>query len=265
MLHYWRDEEATQETVRDGWFYTGDLGSLDEDGYLRITGRKKEMIKTATGKNVFPAHLETLLCRDPFILQALVVGDDRKCLAALIVPDPDVLGAEIRRLRLWVWSKRSAVRHPRIQALYRERIDRQLAGLSPHEQVRYFTVLDRGFTIENGHLTRQIESSPRADFAGFRAGDRCFVSREPLIPAPRRRPCWPSVSGHSVGRAVATRAFASPGLRSPDPQGTPESGALRHSEMRPTVGHRLMGRYAVARRFFEVPKVGWRMEWPRNR
>ena len=156
MLGYWRDTEATAEVIRDGWFHTGDLGAFDEEGHLRITGRKKEIIVTATGKNIFPAHLEALLCRDPFILQAMVVGNDRKYLSALIVPDPDVLKAEIWARRLLVFRRKSAVCHPVVLELYRERIERQLADVSQHEQVRRFKVLDRGFLPENGHLTPKL-------------------------------------------------------------------------------------------------------------
>ncbi len=156
MLGYWKDEAATRQTIRDGWLYTGDLGTLDAEGFLRITGRKKEMIVTSTGKNVFPAYIEELLCRDPLILQACVVGDGRDCLAALIVPDPDVLRAEIKKLRLWVFRRKSAVRHPRVLEMYRAAIDRQLAEVAKHEQVPRFTVLDRGFTPENGCLTAKL-------------------------------------------------------------------------------------------------------------
>jgi long-chain acyl-CoA synthetase len=156
MKGYWRDEKATAEVLRDGWLHTGDLGTLDDEGFLTITGRKKEMIVTATGKNVFPAHLESLLCRDPFILQACVIGDRRHYLTALIVPDPDKLRAEIKRRRLFVFSKKSAVRHPQVVELYRQRIASQLSGLSPHEQVRQFTLLPRGFTVEEGHLTPKL-------------------------------------------------------------------------------------------------------------
>lgn len=168
MLGYWKDEAATQQTVRDNWLHTGDLGTLDADGFLRITGRKKEMIVTSTGKNVFPAHIEELLCRDPLILQACVLGDQRDCLSALIVPDPDVLRAEIRRRHIWVFRRKSAVRHPKVLALYQAAIERQLADVARHEQVRKFTVLDRGFTPENGCLTAKLSlrrSKIEEDFA----------------------------------------------------------------------------------------------------
>jgi len=156
MLGYWKNKAATDETLGDGWLHTGDLGHVDQDGHLTITGRKKEMLVTSTGKNISPSQIEDLLCRDPLILQAVVFGDGRDCLAALIVPDPDVLKAEIKKHRIWVFSRRGAVRHRRVRQLYRARIDQQLADLSYHEQVPLFTVLDHGFTIESGYMTAKL-------------------------------------------------------------------------------------------------------------
>ena len=110
MPGYWNEPEATREVLNEGWFRTGDLGALDEDGYLRITGRKKELIVTATGKNVAPVQIENLLTEDPLILQAIVVGDGRNYLTALIVPEPDLLRTEIRRRRIRVLSRGNATR-----------------------------------------------------------------------------------------------------------------------------------------------------------
>lgn len=86
---YWRNEEATKAAIEDGWFHTGDLGSIDDDGYLSITGRKKELIVTAGGKNVSPAGLEDALRSNPLISQAMVVGDAQPFIAALVTIDPE--------------------------------------------------------------------------------------------------------------------------------------------------------------------------------
>jgi long-chain acyl-CoA synthetase len=169
MLGYWKNETATREAFKDGWLHTGDLGHLDDDGHLTITGRKKETIVMSTGKNVVPSHIEDLLCRDPLILQAVVFGEGRSCLSALLVPDPAILKAEIKKRRIWVFSRRGAVRNKRVRQLYRERIDRQLADLAHHEQVPLFTVLDHGFTIESGHMTAKLSlrrMKIAADYAG---------------------------------------------------------------------------------------------------
>jgi long-chain acyl-CoA synthetase len=156
MAGYWRSPDATAEMIRDGWLHTGDLGALDDEGFLRITGRKKEIIVTAGGKNVAPVLLESLLTSDPLIAQALVVGDRRKCLGALIVPDPEVLKREIVARGISVWSKEQAVAHPAVRAIYKDCIERRLAGLSHYEQIGRFKILDRGFSIECEELTPKL-------------------------------------------------------------------------------------------------------------
>ncbi len=145
MTGYWNRPQATAEAIRDGWFYTGDLGRLDEAGFLRITGRKKELIVTAAGKNIAPVMLESLLTEDAWIEQAMVVGDGRNYLTALIVPSNQ---ARDRAADL----TRSA-----IESLFQQQIAERLADVSHHEQVRRFTLLDRGFSIESGELTPTLK------------------------------------------------------------------------------------------------------------
>jgi long-chain acyl-CoA synthetase len=158
MLGYWKQTQATADTIdTDGWLHTGDMGRLDDDGFLWITGRKKELIVTAAGKNIAPAYLERLMCEDPLILQALVVGDRRNYLAALIVPNPDVLTSEIVARGISVASREEALVHPQVLALYRERIDARLAGVSHCEQIGQFRLLGRGFTIEHDELTPTLK------------------------------------------------------------------------------------------------------------
>jgi long-chain acyl-CoA synthetase len=156
MSGYWRDDEATRAIIFDGWLHTGDLGSLDADGYLVITGRKKDLIVTAAGKNIAPAYLERLLTEDPLIAQAVVIGDGRNYLTALIVPDPDELKSHLPRLRVLPLSKRWVLNHPRVRRMYRERIDERLHHVSRHEQVRRFYLMDRGFTPETGEMTPKL-------------------------------------------------------------------------------------------------------------
>jgi long-chain acyl-CoA synthetase len=142
--------------LHDGWLATGDIGRFDEDGFLYITGRKKEILVTSGGKNIAPVYLESLLTQDPLILQAMVVGDGQSHLAALIVPNPEVLNFELSQRGLRVESCAAALRHPEVLAIYRVRIDKCLASVSPQEQVRKFTLLARPFSIETGELTAKL-------------------------------------------------------------------------------------------------------------
>jgi long-chain acyl-CoA synthetase len=153
MQGYWKDAEATEQILRDGWLHTGDLGELDEDGFLRITGRKKELIVTSAGKNIVPGHLEGLLSQSPLILQVVVFGEGRSYLTALIVPDADAFKAAMREHKVRVFSKRGALAHPRMHELYRQEIDRLLAGVSKHEQIGRFHLLGQGFSPESGEMT----------------------------------------------------------------------------------------------------------------
>ncbi len=156
MSGYYQRPEATDEVIRDGWFHTGDYGDVDEDGFLFVRGRKKEIIVTSGGKNVSPVQLESLLTEDPLILQAIVIGDDRNYLTALIVPDPDQLRDVIKKQKWPIFSPAHAVAHPQVLELFEERIQTQLATVSRYEQVRVFKLLDRGFTIESGEMTPKL-------------------------------------------------------------------------------------------------------------
>lgn len=155
MRGYWQNEQATAAVFRDGWLATGDLGAWD-DGHLVIEGRKKELIVLTTGKNIAPTAVEGRLAGSPLIEQVCVVGDRRDYLTALVVPNPAVLRREIRTRRLWVWSKRRALNHPKVRTFYREEIDRLLSDLASYEQVGDFVLLDRGFSADEGELTPKM-------------------------------------------------------------------------------------------------------------
>jgi long-chain acyl-CoA synthetase len=156
MAGYYHDPEGTAQALQDGWLHTGDLGRLDNDGFLFITGRKKELIVTAVGKNVAPAIIEGLLSSEPLIAQAMVVGDGRNYLAALIVPNPEALRALIAAHKIAFRTPTEALTHPTILAHYEQRIYAALAGLSSSEQVRRFVLLSRGFLPERGELTSKL-------------------------------------------------------------------------------------------------------------
>jgi long-chain acyl-CoA synthetase len=168
MLGYWKKPTATAEAIRDGWLHTGDLGAL-EDGFLRITGRKKELLVLTSGKNIAPSLLERLLCDDPLIAQAMVVGDGRNYLTALIVPDPENLKSEISNLKLSIASPEEALTHPQVCASYRQCIDARLAELSPQEQVGKFTLIGRAFSVADEELTPTLKLRRSIIVAHFNA------------------------------------------------------------------------------------------------
>ncbi len=155
MEGYWNLPEDTARTIEDGWLHTGDLGSL-EDGYLKITGRKKELIVTAGGKNIAPTYLEGLLSEDHLIAQVVVIGDARNYLTALIVPNPDALRAEIIKRQIPVFSPAEALAHPDVHAIYHECIKVRLSDVSHSEQIQKFTLLSRGMTPETGEMTFKL-------------------------------------------------------------------------------------------------------------
>ncbi len=156
MTGYYKNDAATREVMHDGWFATGDLGHQDADGFLTITGRKKEILVTLGGKNIAPVYLESLLTEDSLILQAMIVGDGKPYLSALIVPNPDTLKTELQNLGLSGLTLTDALTHLQILSLYRAHINRCLSSVSPHEQVGQFVLLEKPFSIEASELTPKL-------------------------------------------------------------------------------------------------------------
>lgn len=156
MVGYYKRPDATAEVLREGWLYTGDLGRIDGDGFLYITGRKKEILVTLGGKNIAPVFLEGLLTQDPLIAQALVVGDGRSYLTALIVPNPEPLKVELLARGIAVPSPDDMLVNPQVLSLYQERISRCLSDVASYEQVKKFKLLPRAFSIEQGEMTAKL-------------------------------------------------------------------------------------------------------------
>jgi long-chain acyl-CoA synthetase len=157
MQGYWQNDEANSE-VFDGerWFKTGDLGKLDEDGFLYIVGRKKELIVTAGGKNVAPAVLEDRLRAHPLVSQCMVVGDNQPFIAALVTIDPDALKAWVANHKKDGASINDLVNDPDLIAVIQTAVDDANKAVSKAESIRKFTILPTDFTIAGGHLTAKL-------------------------------------------------------------------------------------------------------------
>ena len=155
---YHNNPSATAEAfTADGWFRTGDIGALDEDGYLRITGRKKELIVTAGGKNVAPAQLEDRLRGHPLISQVLVIGDGEPFISALITLDKDMLPQWLRNHGLPAMDVVEASSHPQVLAALDRAVARTNRAVSRAESIRTFRVLATDFTEANGLLTPSLK------------------------------------------------------------------------------------------------------------
>jgi len=150
MAGYWNKEEATREAIDDeGWFRTGDLGFIDSDRYLTIIGRKKEMIVLTNGKNVAPEKVESVIDLSPFVSQSLVVGHKRDHLAALIVPDYEMIRERLGE-------------NIDLEKIIRRELDKSAGELAYYEAIRSFKIVEKPFSIENGELTATLKLRRKA-------------------------------------------------------------------------------------------------------
>lgn len=153
MMGYWRDPQATADAIQDGWLHTGDLGSLDNEGYLSITGRKKDLIVTAGGKNIAPAALEALLIQDPFIEQALVYGDARPFVVAIIVPKFERMADALRESGGAFSTEEDAVSDANLIAWFQQRVNLALREVSQVERAKKIVVLTHALSLDLDEVT----------------------------------------------------------------------------------------------------------------
>lgn len=161
MVGYYKNPEATAEVLKDGWFYTGDVGKLDKDGFLYITDRKKELFKTAGGKYIAPQPIESALKSSLYIEQAMVVGEFRKFPAALIVPSFPAIEKWAAEKGLSFSSREELVHHPEVITLIQAEVDRINQQFSQFERVKKFILLPKEWTIEGGELTPTLKLKRR--------------------------------------------------------------------------------------------------------
>jgi long-chain acyl-CoA synthetase len=154
---YYRNEEATHDSLEDGWLRTGDLGSVDDDGYVRITGRKKELIITSSGKNISPTNIEELLRETRWISQAIVFGDSKPYLVALLTLDPDEATKLAERVGVPSADLAALARHPDVRAELQTSVDAVNARLARIEQIKRFAILERDLSQAAGELTPTLK------------------------------------------------------------------------------------------------------------
>ena len=157
MKGYWQNEAATRECMTDdGYFKTGDLGTIDDDGYLSIVGRKKEIIVTSGGKNVAPEVLEDRLRAHPLISQCMVVGDNKPFIAALITLDPDSIKSWSKSNKKASASLAELTKDPALIDVIQTAVDEANKVVSRAESIRKFSILPQDFTIADGQLTAKL-------------------------------------------------------------------------------------------------------------
>jgi len=167
---YFKQPEATREVFEpDGWFHSGDIGRIDEDGFLFITDRKKDLIVTAGGMNIAPQNIENLLKADPFISQVMVHGDRRPYPVALITLNPDELAKFAREQGLLNADPAALVKHPKIVERVARTIEEKNTNLQSYAKVKKFAVLAGDFTLEGGELTPTLKVKRKVVAEKYRA------------------------------------------------------------------------------------------------
>ena len=157
MQGYYKDPEATKKVFNDeGWFFTGDIGEIDQDGFLKITDRKKSIIVTSAGKNIAPAPLEIALVSSNFIEQALVVGDKRNFITALIVPEFENIKKYLNDKGKDLASNEAIVEHIDVISLLDKELESTMEGFSRTERVKKISLISRQFSIEKGEMTPKM-------------------------------------------------------------------------------------------------------------
>jgi long-chain acyl-CoA synthetase len=158
MKGYWRDEAATREVIEpDGWLHTGDIGEIDEDGYLKITDRKKHIIVNSGGKNIAPLPIENMIQNSPFVDQVVVLGEKRPFLTAVIVPNFDAVRAFARKNQIPFESDKDLLQREEVKKIFDDHLKKISRELASHEKVRRFILSSEPFSIEAGEMTPTLK------------------------------------------------------------------------------------------------------------
>ena len=162
MLGYFKNKKETEETLKDGWLHTGDIGVFDIEGYLMITDRKKHLFKTSAGKYIAPSHIENLFMANKYIDQFVLIGDKRNFLSALIVPDFEAIREYADAHKIPYGSHEELVRMKEIYDMIEQDMSKIQKSLENYERVRKFTLLDKPFSLENGEITPSLKIRRKA-------------------------------------------------------------------------------------------------------
>ncbi len=158
MKGYFKDPQATTEAIdQEGWLHSGDVGEIDEEGFLKITDRKKDLIITAGGKNIAPQRIEKILCTSPFISQAMAFGDRKKYVTALITLNPDNVVPWAKTQGLTFKDMAELAQHPRVKELIDKEVDEKNQMLASFESVKKIRILTKDFSIADGELTPTLK------------------------------------------------------------------------------------------------------------
>ncbi|OGI09782.1 MAG: hypothetical protein A3I68_05470 [Candidatus Melainabacteria bacterium RIFCSPLOWO2_02_FULL_35_15] len=155
---YYKDEKATKDSFADNWFLTGDIGSIDNDGFLKITGRKKDIIVNSAGKNIAPQNIENAIRNSPYISNVVVIGDKKKYLSALVTLEPSSILNYAKEYNLFLDNgMESLAKEPNVIKLIDKEIKIRTAEFADYEQIRKFTVFPQDFSIESGEITPTLK------------------------------------------------------------------------------------------------------------
>jgi len=161
MKGYYKNEEATKEAIVDGWFHTGDIGHISDDGMLVITDRKKELIVTSGGKNIAPQPIENKLKVSKYVAQVVLIGDQRKYISALIVPDFDVLSKWAKRNEIVFETNEELIKDEKVKELFQREVNSTNDNFARYEQIKYFALLPNELSQETGELTPTLKVKRR--------------------------------------------------------------------------------------------------------
>jgi long-chain acyl-CoA synthetase len=161
MKGYYQKPEATAACIVDGWFHTGDVGHIDQDGYVHITDRKKDLLVLANGKNVAPQPIENMLRASEYVQEAVLFGDGMSAPVALIVVDVERVKAYAKQHELDASDIPTLLENDQIYALFRQQVEKVNRDLADYQRVRRFTLIPSAFSIETGELTPTLKVKRR--------------------------------------------------------------------------------------------------------